>query len=720
MMEHKREKRRRESYECLYGLRFPNASVFDADNEDASLFNSDSGSNKNVLTDLSVFIEQEEPTVAECCAWTRRRFFTKRKLYRLLPPLAWLPNYSLEDLKGDIISGISVAFTIVPQGLALASLAGLPPQYGLYTSFMGCFVYALLGSCKDMAVGPTSILAMIVLPYALAGGPQYSILLAFLGGCLQLLAGILNLGFVVDFISFPVISAFSLAAAITIASSQLKGFFGLHYSASRVIEIWSKFFANISQVNAWDISLGCACLLFLIPLQVFKDRKLDVGAVPEHRRTKRAMYKTLNVLWNLLIIGRNAIAVIIGGWIALTYGQVPSEDDPGSMGNVFTLSRKITPGLPAIQPPQFSVVDADGVVTKSFSEVYSDISTGIFAVALLGLTESVAVANAFKTANSGKLDASQEMIALGVSNILGSFVGAFPATASFSRSAVNHNSGVRTPLGGVVTGGLVLAALSALSTYFGYIPETVLATIIITSVLFMANPADVLIIWRTNPIDLLPYVITFASSLLIGLEVGILIGIGVSIMILLYHMARPHIFAVVKITPANHPFLYVKPDRSIFFSSIDYMKIKIDQNLKELKQYIVTRSEGQRRYIVVVDGEHMFRTDSTFALGLKNMVNTLKERNISVIFYRMRRGVFRVILGVSLHPTLLHNCRNEEEVYKVINSLNESRYLKHSTSLCVAEMQRSHSNSANAAFRNELGTRYHWLSQSADHAGYGE
>ncbi len=391
--------------------------------------------------------------------------------------------------------------------------------------------------------------------------------------------------------------------------------------------------------------------------------------------------------------------------------------------------------------------------------MYSDISTGIFAVALLGLTESVAVANAFKTANSGKLDASQEMIALGVSNILGSFVGAFPATASFSRSAVNHNSGVRTPLGGVVTGGLVLAALSALSTYFGYIPETVLATIIITSVLFMANPADVLIIWRTNPIDLLPYVITFASSLLIGLEVGILIGIGVSIMILLYHMARPHIFAVVKITPANHPFLYVKPDRSIFFSSIDYMKIKvsgykadhiiypffpfsqIDQNLKELKQYIVTRSEGQRRYIVVVDGEHMFRTDSTFALvcflfrglqphpltplpfisqGLKNMVSTLKERNISVIFYRMRRGVFRVILGVSLHPTLLHNCRNEEEVYKVINSLNESRYLKHSTSLCVAEMQRSHSNSANAAFRNELGTRYHWLSQSADHAGYGE
>lgn len=305
--------------------------------------------------------------MAECCTWTRNRFFTKRKLYRLLPPLAWLPNYSLEDLKGDIISGISVAFTIVPQGLALASLAGLPPQYGLYTSFMGCFVYALLGSCKDMAVGPTSILAMIVLPYAMAGGPQYSILLAFLGGCIQLLAGILNLGFIVDFISFPVISAFSLAAAITIASSQLKGFFGLHYSASRVIEIWSKFFSGMSQVNAYDISLGCACLLFLIPLQVFKDRKLDVESLPDHHKGKITMYKVLNFLWNLLIIGRNAIAVIIGGWIAITYGQVINDDDPSNMGNVFTLSRKITPGLPAFEAPQFSVVDSDGTVTKTFS-----------------------------------------------------------------------------------------------------------------------------------------------------------------------------------------------------------------------------------------------------------------------------------------------------------------------------------------------------------------
>lgn len=228
--------------------------------------------------------------------------------------------------------------------------------------------------------------------------------------------------------------------------------------------------------------------------------------------------------------------------------------------------------------------------------------------------ESVAVANAFKSTESGKLDASQEMIALGMSNILGSFVGAFPATGSFSRSAVNHNSGVRTPLGGVLTGLLVLASLSSFSSYFEYIPETVLAVIIITSVIFMGHPSDVNIIWKTSRIDLLPYVVTFASSLLIGLDIGILIGIAVSLFILLYYMARPHVFAVMKMSPNGYPFLYVKPDRSIFFSSIEYMKVKINQNLNKTHHFLPDKDGKEKKVVVVVDGEHMFRSDSTFAL----------------------------------------------------------------------------------------------------------
>lgn len=317
-----------------------------------------------MLLDLSVFIEQEETTLTDCCCWIRNRFFTKRKLKRLFPPITWAPKYSIEDLKGDIISGISVAFTIVPQGLALASLAGLPPQYGLYTSFMGCFIYSLLGTCKDMAVGPTSILAMIVLPYVMIGGPQYAILLSFMCGWIQLIAGILNLGFIVDFISFPVISAFSFAASLTISASQLKGFFGLNYAASRFPEIMYNFISTIGKTKLPDLALGCLSLLFLLPLQIFKDHKWKR---PSQAKSfmEQILLKTLKVSWNLLIIGRNAIAVLIGSIIAVYYGQI--VDSNGNVtGNLFTLTRKITPGLPSFELPQFEVLNHNDTVVRTF------------------------------------------------------------------------------------------------------------------------------------------------------------------------------------------------------------------------------------------------------------------------------------------------------------------------------------------------------------------
>jgi sodium-independent sulfate anion transporter 11 len=545
-----------------------------------------------MITGFTIHIEEDdEMTFKDCFHWFRERFFTKEKLKRRLPLINWLPNYSLSDLKGDIIAGISVAFTIVPQGLALAVLAGLPAQYGLYTSFMGCFVYAILGSCKDVAVGPTSIMAIIVAPYVMSGGIPYSVMLAFLAGCIQLLFGILNLGFIVDFISFPVISSFSSAAAITIAASQLKGFFGMHYSSSRFPDTMFKVFKNFTKINIWDTMMGITCLLFLIPIQLAKDQRLSK---PSNYNKSIVLTDILNSLWAMIATGRNAIVVILGAVIAGSFYESGVE--------LFTMTGEIRTGLPPFELPPFSI--HTNSTNKEFGEIFSDLGTGIFVVALLGLMESVAVAKAFTTK---KMDATQEMIALGMCNILGSCFGAFPATGSFSRSAVNHNSGVRTPLGGIFTGGLVLAALSTLAPFFQYIPQTVLATIIITAVIFMLRPSDPILIWQTNKIDILPYISTFIFCLLFGLEYGIVAGISSSFIILLYQMARPKVFIVHKSTPHGYQFLYVKPDRSVFFPSIEYMKVKINKELPDSK-------ELSSRIAVVLDGEHMFRADSTFAL----------------------------------------------------------------------------------------------------------
>ena len=533
--------------------------------------------------------DDDETTMKECCSWLMHRYFTKDKLYRRLPFLSWLPKYSFEDLKGDIIAGISVAFTIVPQGLALAGLAGLPAQYGLYTSFMGCFIYAIFGCCKEVAVGPTSIMAIIIAPYVAISGIPYAILLAFLAGCVQLLFGILNLGFIVDFISFPVISSFSSAAAITIAASQLKGLFGQNYHSDRFIETMKKFICHLPEINWWDFALGFACLVFLIPIQLAKDFHFQKGKKPNY------CIDLLNGLWHMISTARNAIVVIVCAAIA-SY----NIDN-----NVFTLTSEIEPGLPAFRLPPFRIVKNE-TVEKEFKDIMEDLGMGIFVVALLGLMESVAVANAFMN-STRKFDATQEMIALGFTNIFGSFFGAFPATGSFSRSAVNHNSGVRTPLGGIFTGTLVLASLSTLGSYFQFIPRTVLATIIIAAVIFMIRPYDAILIWQTNKIDILPYIATFGSCLVFGLEYGIIVGVSVSLVILLYQMARPKVFIVHRTTPDGIPFLYVKPDRSVFFPSIDYMKVKI---IKELHDFI----ESNPRVAIVLDGEHMFRADSTFAL----------------------------------------------------------------------------------------------------------
>ena len=531
--------------------------------------------------------EEDEVSMHGCCVWCRERFFTIDKLRRRLPISKWLPQYRGNDAKGDLVAGVSVAFTVIPQALALATLAGLPANYGLYSSFVGCFVYALFGTCPAAAIGPTSILSIIVAPYVMAGGVAYAVLLSFFSGLLMLLFGLLNLGFIVDFISYPVISSFSCAAAITIAVSQLKGFFGMHFASAGVAKTVVAVTHNMTLINWWDFSMGVACIAFLIPLQTIKERSCD-GDAALLRRVFRG------ILW-IIVTGRNALVVIVTTVAAYLLSDVAN----------FTLTSEITRGLPAFRLPSFTLTH-NGTVVKDFPEVAADISVGVFVLALIELMETVAVAKAFLPGK--KLDSSQEMVALGLSNFLGSFVSAFPVSGSFSRSAVNHFSGVRTPLGGIITGCLVLMALATLAPFFEMIPQTALSSIIIAAVAPMIKFSDLFVIFRSNKVDIIPYVATFVACLLLGLEYGIAIGVNISLGILLYQMARPRVTIAERMTPEGHAFLYAKPDRSVFFPSIEYLKVKLSKSLEE------SSVNGSDCRVVVLDGEHMFRSDSTFGV----------------------------------------------------------------------------------------------------------
>ncbi|RLV92073.1 hypothetical protein DV515_00013950 [Chloebia gouldiae] len=343
----------------------------------------------------------------------------------VLPVLRWLPRYSRAWLPLDLLAGLAVGLTTVPQALAYAELAGLPPQYGLYSSFMGCFVYCCLGTAKDVTLGPTAIMSLLVSSYAFHQ-PVYAVLLAFLSGCIQLAMGLLRLGFLLDFISCPVIKGFTSAASITISFSQIKNILGLQG----------------------------------IPRQFFLQLYETLRRIGE----TRVALSTL--------AARNALVVLFAGLVAYSFQVMGSQP--------FRLTGSIPQGLPAFRPPHFSLATPNGTVP--FQSMVQDMGVGLAVVPLMGLLETIAIAKAFASQNGYRIDPNQELLALGVANVLGSFVSSYPITGSFGRTAVNAQSGVCTPAGGLVTGALVLLSLAYLTSLFCYIPKAALAAVIISAV----------------------------------------------------------------------------------------------------------------------------------------------------------------------------------------------------------------------------------------------
>ncbi|XP_074410907.1 sodium-independent sulfate anion transporter isoform X3 [Zonotrichia albicollis] len=334
-----------------------------------------------------------------------------------LPVLRWLPRYSRAWLPLDVLAGLAVGLTAVPQALAYAELAGLPLQYGLYSSFMGCFVYCLLGTAKDVTLGPTAIMSLLVSSYAFHQ-PAYAVLLAFLSGCIQLAMGLLRLGFLLDFISCPVIKGFTSAASITISFNQVKNILGLQGIPRQFFLQLYETLRRIGETRAGDAVLGLSCLAALAGLRAMKSHLPQ--AVPTAPLAVRISHL---VVW-ICATARNALVVLFAGLVAYSFQVMGCQP--------FRLTGSIPQGLPPFQPPPFSLAVPNGTVP--FPSMLQDMGVGLAVVPLMGLLESVAIAKAFASQNGYRIDPSQELLALGVANVLGSFVSSYPITGSFGRS----------------------------------------------------------------------------------------------------------------------------------------------------------------------------------------------------------------------------------------------------------------------------------------------
>uniref|UniRef100_A0A8D3DAI0 Sodium-independent sulfate anion transporter n=1 Tax=Scophthalmus maximus TaxID=52904 RepID=A0A8D3DAI0_SCOMX len=526
------------------------------------------------------------------------------------------------------------------------------PQYGLYSAFMGGFIYTLLGTSKDVTLGPTAIMSLLC--FSVVGGqPQRAVLLSLLCGLIQAAMALLRLGFLLDFISFPVVKGFTCAAAVTIGFGQVKNILGLQGVPHQfLLEVYYTFY-KIPEARTGDVVLGLLCFGLLVMLMFMKN-SLDSEDAPPCTRLSRKLvwavatsqylcghecvsvfhlFKGQRNIWSISFhlfafcsylswSVRNALVVVAASLVAFSWDAYGHH--------VFTITGETSQGLPPFMPPPTSDTMANGTVV-SFGEIVEGFGGGLALIPFMGLLESIAIAKAFASQNDYRIDANQELLAIGVTNIMGSFVSAYPVTGSFGRTAVNSQTGVCSPAGGIITSVIVLLSLEFLMPAFYYIPKASLAAIIICAVAPMMDFHVVAKMWRIRKLDLLPFVVTFLMSFW-QVQYGIMGGVAVSGVLLLYNIARP------QIKESDHGALVMELSSGLSFPATEYLSHMIHTH--------ALKASPPRS--VVLDCHHVSTMDYTVISELRDVLRQFKLQDVQLIFSRLQPSVLEVLLAADL------------------------------------------------------------------------
>uniref|UniRef100_A0A336MDT4 CSON010425 protein n=1 Tax=Culicoides sonorensis TaxID=179676 RepID=A0A336MDT4_CULSO len=571
----------------------------------------------------------------------KERIFRKKTLYNRVPMLKWLTKYSKDDAIGDLIAGITVGLMIIPQSMAFATIAGLHPQYGLYSSFAGPLVYVILGSCKDIPFGATSPGSIMILQAA-GGSWQRSILLSFLCGFIEVLSGIFGLGFLIDFVSTPVTSGFTNAMAITVFATQIKGILGIPSKGNTLLSILRSTFDNIHKIRIGDTVLGCSCIVVLLLLRSLGQVKLGAKS-PERQSTFK---KFINKMFWFIGVGRNALIVVV----TLSISAYLYKRDIFW----FKINGDIPKGLPSFSLPPFSIPEVRNETTgeieqeyESFFDMIQYLGFGLILVPLIGALENISVCRKFAKGES--VDSTQELIAIGVANVSNSLFSGYRGNGGLSRASVLHTSGVRTQFANFYSAILVILSLLFLTPYFFYIPKAALSAIIISAVIFMVDFEIIMPVYRSKRKDLIPMSITFISCLLLRIDLGILIGIVVNMCFILYNAARPQLYMEEKITLGGKKYLLIIPDRCIIFPSADYVRTLIN------KQSMYTKTP------IVLDCTHCYTADYTSAKAIGTMLNDFEGRKQCLYFLNLKPSIVQVLKGADIGFYLFYNFESLEK-----------------------------------------------------------
>ena len=513
-----------------------------------------------------------------------------------IPILNWLPDYKSEYLKDDFIAGVTVAVLLIPQGMAYALIAGLPPIYGLYAALTPQIIYAFLGTSRQLAVGPVAMDSLLVAAglgaLSIVDSNQYiqmAILLALTIGAIQFLLGLLKMGFIVNFLSKPVISGFTSAAAIIICLNQLRHILGISISQSNKIHVFtSALMQSETPINLHSLIIGIVSIILLILIKGWSSK------IP------------------------SALVIVIIGicWVTFTHQIQPSV---AIVGN-------IPDGLPNFSFPPLKW------------EIIKELIPISLTIALVAFMEAISIAKSIQEKHKTyEINPNQELLALGASNMIGSFFQSYPTTGGFSRTAVNNEAGAKTGVAALISALIVAIILTFFTDWFYYLPKSVLGAIIIVAVIKLIDYKYAIRLYKIRKDEFLVLLITFIATLFIGITEGILFGIIFSFLLLVYRTSKPHYAFLGRIGSTNYfknikrfpdevvlrdDLIILRFDAQLFFGNIHFFKKlvfdSLNKNPKKVKGFII-------------NARSMNYIDSTAIEQLIDIIEKIQEKGIRVM-----------------------------------------------------------------------------------------
>lgn len=569
-------------------------------------------------------------------------------MHKLFPFLQWRHQYQKSFLTKDIVAGLTVGIVLIPQGMAYAMVAGLPPVYGLYAALVPVLFYALLGTSRQLAVGPVAMDSLLVAAglgtLAITSVENYislAIFLAFLVGAIQLLLGVFRMGFLVNFMSKPVISGFTSGAAFIIIFSQLKHLLGTAIpGSSQFHKLVSNAFKNILNTHWVDLLVGVIAIILIVAIK---------------RWSKRIPGILVVVVLGIIA----AFAFHLEQYGLKVVGEIPK-------------------GLPSFQLPDISMGNIETLWPIALT------------LALVGYLEAISIGKSIQeNTNEDTINPNQELIALGTANMAGSFFQGYPVTASFSRSAISYQTGAKSTIASLFSVGLVALTLLFLTPIFYYLPNAVLAAIIMVSVFNLIDFKFAKELWENRKDEFLVWVLTFLLTLFIGIKEGILIGVLFALLVMVYRTSKPHYAVLGQVKGTDYyknvnrfnkdvmvrdDVLIIRFDAQLYFGNTTFFKKQIEQQVAK---------KGSDLKAIILNAEAINYIDSTAATMLKQLIEKLQQKGIE-FFIAGAIGPARDIIFSSGIITILGKEHLFVKTHEVMDYINKVENVNLKTSEKIA------------------------------------